>query len=226
MQWNDIGYLISKTRYNENSLIAEFFTEFHGKCSGIIFGATSKKIKNYLQIGNKLNLNYNFKSDNKLGYFNIEIVKVNTPFYFENNKKLSCIISAMNLIKLLTVESQENTKIYGLIDHLFLILKFDEWVKEYIFWELKLLEFVGYNLNLEKIVQLETIKNKKKYFVKSNTEKKYIPNFLIDREEKNLDKINLSKGLKLVGDFLEKNVLKPNNINYPNARLEFINLFK
>ena len=30
MQWNDIGYLISKTRYNENSLIAEFFTEFHG----------------------------------------------------------------------------------------------------------------------------------------------------------------------------------------------------
>ena len=226
MQWNDIGYLISKTRYNENSLIAEFFTEFHGKCSGIIFGATSKKIKNYLQIGNKLNLNYNYKSDNKLGYFNTEIVKANTPLYFENNKKLSCIISAMNLIKLLTVEAQENTKIYGLIDHLFLILKFDEWVKEYIFWELKLLEFVGYNLNLEKIVQLETIKNKKKYFVKSNTEKKYIPNFLIDREERNLDKINLSRGLKLVGDFLEKNVLKPNNINYPNARLEFINLFK
>ena len=226
MQWNDIGYLISKTRYNENSIIAEFFTECHGKCSGIIFGATSKKIKNYLQIGNKLNLNYNYKTDNKLGYFNTEIVMAHTPLYFENDKKLSCIVSAMNLIKLLTVESQENIKIYDLIDHFFLILKVDEWVKEYIFWELKLLEFVGYNLNLEKIVQLETIENKKKYFVKSNTEKKYIPNFLIDREEKNLDKINLSKGLKLVGDFLEKNILNPNNINYPNARLEFINLFK
>ena len=61
---------------------------------------------------------------------------------------------------------------------------------------------------------------------KSNTEKKYVPNFLIDRKESNLDKTNLSKGLKLVGDFLEKNVLKPNNINYPVARLEFINLFK
>ena len=44
MQWNDKGYLISKTKYNENSVIAEFFTERHGKCSGIIFGATSKKI--------------------------------------------------------------------------------------------------------------------------------------------------------------------------------------
>ena len=68
--------------------------------------------------------------------------------------------------------------------------------------------------------------NKKKYFVISNSEKKYIPNFLINNHEKNLDKKNLSSGLKLVGDFLEKNVLKPNNINYPNARLEFINLFK
>ena len=226
MQWNDNGYLISKTKYNENSIIAEFFTEYHGKCSGIIFGGTSKKIKSYFQIGNMLNLNYNYKSDNKLGYFNTEITKAYTPLYFENNKKLSCIISAMNLIKLLTVESQENIKIYNLIGHLFLILKVDEWVKEYIFWELKLLEFVGYNLNLEKIVQLETIESKKKYFVKSNTEKKYVPNFLIDREEKNLDKISLSKGFKLVGDFLEKNVLKPNNINYPKARLEFINLFK
>ena len=226
MKWNDIGYLISKTKYNENSLIAEFFTEHHGKCSGIIFGGTSKKIKNYLQVGNKLNLNYNSKIDNKLGYFNTEIVIAHTPFYFENNKKLTCIVSAMNLIKLLTVESQENIKIYNLIDYFFLILNNNDWVKEYIFWELKLLELVGYNLELEKIVQLETVKNKKKYFVKYNSEKKYIPNFLIDRNETNLDKYNLSSGLKLVGDFLEKNILKPNNINYPNSRLEFINLFK
>ena len=34
---------------------------------------------------------------------------------------------------------------------LFSILKNKSWVKEYIFWELKLLEFVGYNLNLKKI---------------------------------------------------------------------------
>jgi len=226
MQWDDTGYLISKNRYNENSIIAELFTENHGKSSGIIFGATSKKIKNYLQIGNKLHLNYNYKNDSKIGYFKIEIFKAHTPLYFENNKKLSCIVSAMNLIKLLTVESQENVKIYKLIDQLFLILNIDEWVKEYIFWELKLLELVGYNLELEKIVQFETVKNQKKYFVKSNSEKKYVPNFLIDRDESNLDKYNLASGLKLVGDFLEKNVLKPNNISYPNSRFEFINLFK
>ena len=71
MYWDDIGYLISKNKFNENSAIAEFFTKNHGKFSGLIFGATSKKIKNYLQIGNKLNLNYNYKTEEKSGYFKI-----------------------------------------------------------------------------------------------------------------------------------------------------------
>ena len=54
MNWDDVGFLVSKNRYNENSLITEIFTKNHGKVPGIIFGGTSKKIKNYLQVGNLL----------------------------------------------------------------------------------------------------------------------------------------------------------------------------
>lgn len=226
MQWDDIGYLISKNRYNENSIIAEFYTENHGKSSGIIFGATSNKIKNYLQIGNKLYLNYNYKNEGKLGYYKVEIFKAYVPYYFDYKEKLLCIVSAINLVKLLTVESQSNVNVFNLIGDLYSIFNNDDWVKEYIFWELKLLEIVGFNLQLNIIAKSEVINNEKKYFVESNSEKKYIPNFLIDRDEKKLDKKMLSKALKLVGDFLEKNVLKPNNISYPNSRLDFVNLFK
>jgi len=130
------------------------------------------------------------------------------------------------LVKLLTVESQSNVNVFNLIGDLYSIINIDDWIKEYIFWELKLLEIVGFNLQLNKIAKSEVINNEKKYFVGSNSEKKYIPNFLIDRDEKKLDKETVSKALKLVGDFLEKNVLKPNNISYPNSRLEFVNLFK
>ena len=226
MFWDDKGYLISKNRYNENSIISEFYTKNHGKCSGIIFGATSKKIKSYLQVGNKLYLNYNYKNEGTLGYFKVEILKAYSPYYFEHKEKLLCIVSAMNLIKLLTVELQANSNIYNLIDNFYLIFSYDDWVKRYIFWELKLLEIVGYNLQLNKITKSEIVNNEKKYFVSTNSEKKYVPNFLIDRDETSLDNYKLSSGLKLVGDFLEKNILKPNNISYPNSRLEFINLFK
>ena len=102
MTWDDTGFLISKNKYSENSLIVEFFTENHGKVPGIIFGGTSKKIKGYIQTGNKLSLNFNSKSENKIGYFKVEICEVLSPLYFNNQKKLSCIISTMNLINILT----------------------------------------------------------------------------------------------------------------------------
>jgi len=226
MNWNDPGFLLSKNKYNENSIIAEIFTEHHGKCSGIIFGATSKKIKNYLQIGNMLHINYTYKNDGKIGYFKVEILKASSPLYFDNIKKLMCLSSAMNLIKLLTVESQENSKIFKLINDFFVTLTNKNWVKEYIFWELKLLKLVGYDLELNKIVNKEIINNKTTYYVQSSTEKKIVPNFLVDFDYDEFDNNNLLNGLKLVGDYLEKNILIPNNLNYPTQRLDFIKILK
>ena len=226
MNWNDQGFLLSKNKYNENSIIAEIFTEHHGKCSGIIFGATSKKIKNYLQTGNMLHINHTYKNDGKIGYFKVEILKALSPLYFDNKKKLMCLSSAINLIKLLTVESQENSKIFKLINDFFVILANKNWVKEYIFWELKLLKLVGYDLELNKIVNKEIINNKTTYYVQSSTEKKIVPNFLVDLDYDELDNNNLLNGLKLVGDYLEKNILIPNNLNYPNQRLDFIKILK
>ena len=226
MIWDDKGFLISKNKYNENSLIAEIFTEQYGKVSGIIFGATSKKIKNYLQIGNHLYVNYNAKSDNKIGYFKIEIFKALTPIYFNNPKKLSCIVSAMNLIKILTADSQKNKSIYNLIEYFYHILRSENWVNSYIFWELDLFKTIGYDLDLKNLVNKKKINNEIQYYARSSNDYKTVPNFLIDRNNNENNLNNLLKGLKLVGDYLEKTILKPNNINYPLSRRQFINNLK
>ena len=226
MNWIDEGFLISKNRYSENSLIAEIFTKDRGKISGIIFGGTSKKIKNYLQIGNRLHINYSSKSDNRIGYFKIEILNAYSPLYFDHKQKLSCITSATNLIKILTADSQSNIKVYQIIENLFLILNDKNWLKKYIFWELDLLKVLGYDLELESLVEKDTIKNKTVYYASSSTEKKYVPNFLIDKDMDVSDLKTLLNGLKLVGDYLDKTILKPNNLNYPNSRLLFINSLK
>jgi DNA repair protein RecO (recombination protein O) len=226
MNWDDSAYLVSKNRYSENSIIAEVFTENHGKISGIIFGGTSKKIKNYLQVGNKIHVNYNSKSVNRIGYFKIEILKALTPLYFDENQKLSCITSAMHLIKLLTAEAQSNKEIFKLIDKFFEILTSNSWIKKYIFWELELLKLLGYDLELRNMVEKEVNDNEINYYVKSSTEKKNIPNFLIDENNLDVNLKNLLKGLKLVSDYLEKSILKPNNLNLPTSRTDFINLLK
>ena len=226
MNWIDEGFLINKNRYSENSLIAELYTKERGKISGIIFGGTSKKIKNYLQIGNRLHVNYNSKSDNRIGYFKVEILNAFTPLYFDHKQKLSCITSAINLIKILTAESQVNIKVYNLIENLFLILNSKNWLKKYIFWELDLLKILGYDLELENFVEKDIVKNKTLYYASSSTEKKYVPNFLIEKELEVDDVKTLLTGLKLVGDYLDKTILKPNNLNYPSSRVLFINSLK
>ena len=226
MNWDDTGFLLSKNKYSENSLIVEVFTREHGKISGILFGGTSKKIKSYLQIGNKLYTNYNAKNDNKVGYFKFEIIKAETPFFFDNKKKLSCLTSALQLIRILNPEAQPNLKIFELIENFFIILKDEEWIKNYILWELKLFSLLGYNLELKKIASIEIVDNQKNYFVKSTNGLKIIPSFLIEKSHLDISKENLINGLKLVGDFLEKTILRPNNINYPIARQNFINVIK
>ena len=226
MIWDDTGYLLKKNQYNENSLIAEIFTEDHGKISGIIFGGTSKKIKNYLQIGNQLYINFNSKSENRIGYFKIEISKAFSPIYFDDPKKLNCITSAMNLIKILTAESQSNNKIYEAINDFYVILTKSNWLKKYIFWELKLLSILGYNLDLESVTNKRIINNKTLYIAESSSEKKVVPNFLIDNND-NLNDINeLLDGLKLVGEFMDKTIFKPNNMSFPISRNQFFQSLK
>ncbi len=226
MTWDDEGFLISKSKYSENSLIVEIFTKNYGKMSGIIFGGTSRKIKNYLQLGNQLYVNYSSKTENKIGNFKIEILKAFTPVFFDNYRKLLCIFSAFQLIKILTAESQKNLKIYSLIKSFYTFLEKENWIKNYIFWELELFKIIGYDLELKNLVKKEFINNEVKYFVKSTKENKIVPNFLIDNNQDFLNEEILIDGLRLVGDYLEKSILKPNNINYPLNRLRFLNTFK
>ena len=226
MSWDDTGFLLSKNRYNENSLIVEIFTKNHGKVVGIIFGGTSKKIKNYLQIGNQLYTNYNSKSENRIGYFKIEIQNAYSPIYFEDPKKLNCVNSAMHLIKLLTADAQVNTKVFDLINQFYKFISGTHWLKEYIIWELELLKVLGYDLKLESIVNKELKNDEIMYFATSSKEKKNVPNFLIDKNKKENDLKTLLKGLKLVGNFMDKTILKPNNLNLPLSRIHFENSLK
>ena len=224
MNWQDKGYLISLNKYNENSSIAEFYTENNGKIVGIIFGSTSKKIKSYLLIGNKFHINSKLREDGRLGYLKVEIDEIKTPVYLENKKKLFCIIYCMNLIKILTAENENNVEIYNLLEKLFKIIELDNWLVEFLYLELNILKSVGYDINFRDYVVDKNINGQIKYIVVSS--QKIIPNFLID---KNISPENLKdiyNGFSIVGDFLDKTIIKPNNKNYPSSRNDFLNLLK
>ena len=224
MIWQDKGFLLSLNKYNENSAIAEFYTKNYGKVSGVIFGATSKKLKNYLLIGNKFHLNFNTKQDGRIGYFKVEIDKIHTPMFFENKKKFYCIIYTMNIVKILTVDSQENKNIYNLLNDFFKILSENNWLTNFLFWELSFYKNIGYDINFKNYVKNVKLNGNEEFIVEST--KKIIPKFLINNKIIPVDENDIVIAFKIVGDFLDKTILKPNNINFPVSRIDFVNLIK
>ena len=224
MIWQDRGYLLRKNKYNENSIIADFYTKDHGKISGIIFGATSKKLKNYLIVGNKFYLNYNSKNESSIGSLTVELEKYQTPIFFENHQKLLCIIYSLSLIKILTAENQCNIKIFNLLEFFFDILKKDSWLIEFIFWELNFFKIIGYDINYQDYVTKLNISNKIRYKVKDS--QKFIPNFLIDKNYKINSNNEILDALKINGDYLDKTILKNNNLKFLASRYDFINCLK
>ena len=224
MNWQDKGYLLSLNKYNENSSIAEFFTENNGKVVGVIFGSTSKKIKSYLLIGNKFHINSKLREDGRLGYLKVEIDEIKTPVYLENKKKLFCIIYCMNLIKILTVENESNMEIYSLLEKLFKIIDFDNWLVEFLYLELNIFKSIGYDINFKDYVVNKNINGQTKYVVDSS--QKIIPNFLIDKKIIPENTKDIYSGYSIVGDFLDKTIIKPNNKSFPSSRNDFINLLK
>ena len=69
MNWEDECYLLSKVKFRENANIINVFSSERGRVSGVVYGGNSRKIRNYLQISNKLFIVHKSKKENKIGYF-------------------------------------------------------------------------------------------------------------------------------------------------------------
>ena len=203
MQWKDEGFLLSKNMYGENSIIIEVFTSNHGKCSGIVYGGTSKKIKNYLQLGNKIHVNLKSKNDYKLGYFKIEIVDAISPFFFNDKKKLNCLFSSLNLLKIVLPEMQSYNFIYVLFSNFLNELMFsNNWIIHYIFWEMNLLKEIGFDMNLISNSVSKSNFKKNMTVVNIDNEKINIPSFMVEKRFENVDAKSIYCALKFIGKFL------------------------
>ena len=148
MIWEDECYLLSKRKFRENANIINIFTQKKGKIDGIVYGGTSRKIKNYLQISNKLFVSHTSKSENRIGYFKTELIKPISPIYFNDKQRTSALISICSLLNILLPDYQPNKKIYNSFEKLINSINSEFWIFLYIFFEINLIKDLGYDTNL------------------------------------------------------------------------------
>ena len=215
MYWTDVGFLLSKNNFDENSIIIEAFTLKHGKYSGIVYGGASKKQKRNFQIGNKILLNWKSKGQNKPGYFNIELIKPIAPLFFDDKKRSVCILSATSIIKILLPENQINEKIYNSFELMLNNLKSENWIKFYIHWEISLIKELGFE------IELLNSKNSTKTMInpiKINNKSFVIPMMLFDKNIKKYSNNEIREALIFSKNLLIENFILPNRLKFPLFR--------
>ena len=225
MNWEDECYLLSKRKFRENANIINIFTEKKGRIDGIVYGGNSRKIRNYLQISNKLFVSHSSKNENKIGYFKTELIKPISPLYFNDKERTSALISICSLLNILLPEGQPNKKIYNTFENLINSINLDNWIILYIFFELNLIKDLGYDTNLNQYKdETDDISVIKK--IKIDGYSYEIPVFLI--KKKTPEKINnnlIKKSLYFTRNIILNRFFLPNNLIFPKSRIILENYY-
>ena len=225
MNWQDEGFLLSKVKFRENANIINVFTNTRGKIGGIVYGGSSRKIRNFLQISNKIFIIYSSKSENRLGYFKTELVEAISPKYFNDKKKTTAFLSFSSILNLLLPESQPYKKLYIALDSLLKNFDKDDWIIHYIYWELFLLKELGFDPYLEQFSK-NLDDNSSNKTIEIDNIKYQVPTFLLKKKNlENLEKKNISMALSFTRNLLSNKFFLPNNINFPKARILLENYF-
>tara|TARA_B100001559_G_C16456846_1_gene602023 strand:- start:772 stop:1452 length:681 start_codon:yes stop_codon:yes gene_type:complete len=225
MNWEDECYLLSKRKFRENANIINIFTPNRGKVAGIVYGGNSRKIRNYLQVSNKLFVFNNSKNDNRIGYFKTELINPISPNYFDDKKRTSALISLCSLLNSLLPESQPHMNIYKSFEKFIKILNLDNWIILYIFFEINLIKELGYDTNLNIFNDsVDNINDVKK--IKIDEYNYEVPNFLIKQEVPNeITKLLIKKSLLFTRSVLLNKFFIPNNLMFPKSRIILENYF-
>jgi|TARA_B100001059_G_scaffold11351_1_gene9193 DNA repair protein RecO (recombination protein O) len=225
MIWEDECYLLSKRKFRENANIINIFTKKKGKVDGIVYGGNSRKIRNYLQISNKLFVSHSSKNENKIGYFKTELIKPISPLYFNDKERTSALISICSLLNTLLPEAQQNKKIYNSFEKLISSINLENWIFIYIFFELNLIKDLGYDTNLGQYSSNEN-NNNDILKIKIDGYIYEVPNYLILKKiPSNFKNILIRKSLYFTRNVFQNKFFIPNNLLFPKSRVVLENYF-
>jgi len=225
MIWQAEGFLLSKIKFRENANIINVFTDTHGKVSGIVYGGNSRKIRNFLQISNKIFVFHSSKGDNRIGYFKTELVEAIAPKYFNNKEKTTSLLSLSSILNLLLPDSQPYKNIFISVENFLRNLDQANWAVNYIYWELNLLKELGFDPYLEQFSKnLDELSGNK--IIEIDNIKYQVPIFLLkNQKNKKINTKNILSALSFTRNLLSNKFFLPNNLIFPKTRIIFENYF-
>lgn len=148
MDWRDEGALLSVRGHGESAAIVEVFTAAHGRHAGVVRGGASRRVAPILQPGAQLDVTWRARLDEHIGVFTVEPIRSRAGL-MADRLALAGLNAVCALLRFSLPEREPHPALYGASVGLLDALGGQEdWPLSYVRWELKLLEDLGYGLDL------------------------------------------------------------------------------
>ncbi len=236
MDWKDNGILIGRRSFGESHAIVELLTSNHGKRNGLVHGATSKRRQPILELGNTLNVTWNGRSQDQLGYFSpVEPVTQRANRNLESPKALCAIGSVAALLRTSLDQGEgSESSIFDATEVLLDSLEnINIWPALYVKWEVFLLSTLGFGLDLSQCAVsgstdgLTHVSPRTGRAVQGKEVSGYVnkllkvPEFLLNQNA-DVKPTDIENGLQLTGYFIRNRLYSAINKQPPDARADLI----
>ncbi len=147
IEWRDEGVVLAVRPHGENAAIVELFTGAHGRHAGVVRGGTGRRMRPILQPGSLLAAEWRARLDDHIGAFTLELVRTSSAL-LSDRAALSGLNAVIGLLLLSLPERDPHPELYARTLALLTRLGSNGWLADYLRWELRLLEDLGYGLDL------------------------------------------------------------------------------
>ena len=152
MEWRDQGILLGTTPFGETAVIVDALTQKNGRMRALLRGGQSRKFRPILQIGNILDITWRARLSEHMGSVQVDVIK-SYPEILDNRLTLAGVAALSSMLSTFVGDRDPQEQMFDATEKLYdLLIHPDMWCVGYFYWELALLDALGFGLNLSKCV--------------------------------------------------------------------------
>ena len=227
-EWSDGALIVGVKKFAERDAVLSFLTQKHGRHSGLVKNAFSKRHTGDFQIGNLVQICWKARLEEHLGTVKAELLTAYAAQVLDDSARLTALSCLCAMCSLLP-ERESVPEFFQKTLEQIALLRFDGWKARYALWEVDLLKALGFGLDFS--VCAATGKTQDLIYVSPKSGRAVcrqagepwrdklleLPDFLRGGRE-DADSAEIKKALKLTGFFLENHVLKTLDCTIPAVR--------
>ena len=150
MEWQAEGTVLARRQHGETAVILDVLTDLHGRHSGLVPGGVSQKRAAMLQPGSRLDLRWRARRDDQLGTFAVEPVRLRSGL-MADPLALAGLNAVCSLLVFALPERDPHPLLVADTERLLDLMEADaDWGADYLRWEIRLLDEMGFGLDLSR----------------------------------------------------------------------------